>query len=44
MILASKQLNFALMRGSDEAIAAFVETSGEFFKELSLNNLKKVSH
>ncbi|KAK2645236.1 hypothetical protein Ddye_020431 [Dipteronia dyeriana] len=29
---------------SDEAIAAFLETSGESFKELSLNNLKKVAH
>ncbi|KAI9191538.1 hypothetical protein LWI28_009766 [Acer negundo] len=29
---------------SDEAIAAFLETSGESLKELSLNNLKKVAH
>ncbi|KAJ6698988.1 hypothetical protein OIU79_012293 [Salix purpurea] len=29
---------------SDEAIAAFVETSGEFLKELSLNNVKKAGH
>ncbi|KAF2304102.1 hypothetical protein GH714_027229 [Hevea brasiliensis] len=28
----------------DEAIAAFVETSGELLKELSLNNVKKVGH
>uniref|UniRef100_A0A6N2MS22 F-box/LRR-repeat protein 15-like leucin rich repeat domain-containing protein n=1 Tax=Salix viminalis TaxID=40686 RepID=A0A6N2MS22_SALVM len=29
---------------SDEAIAAFVETSGEILKELSLNNVKKAGH
>ncbi|KAG2717966.1 hypothetical protein I3843_03G196200 [Carya illinoinensis] len=29
---------------SDEAIAAYLETSGEFLKELSVNNVKKVSH
>ncbi|XP_059634746.1 uncharacterized protein LOC132277052 [Cornus florida] len=29
---------------SDEAIAAFLETSGEFLKELSLNNVNKVGH
>lgn len=28
---------------SDEAIAAFLETAGEPLKELSLNNVKKVS-
>lgn len=27
---------------SDEAIAAFLETSGELLQELSLNNVKKV--
>ncbi|KAF8034029.1 hypothetical protein BT93_C0339 [Corymbia citriodora subsp. variegata] len=29
---------------SDEAIAAFLETSGEQLEELSLNNVKKVGH
>ncbi|XP_019191582.1 PREDICTED: uncharacterized protein LOC109186126 [Ipomoea nil] len=29
---------------SDEAIAAYLETSGKWLKELSLNNIKKVSH
>ncbi|XP_011046001.1 PREDICTED: uncharacterized protein LOC105140737 [Populus euphratica] len=29
---------------SDEAIAAFLESSGELLKELSLNNVKKVGH
>lgn len=29
---------------SDEAIAAFLETSGELLKELSLNNVTKVGH
>ncbi|XP_061352514.1 uncharacterized protein LOC133297396 [Gastrolobium bilobum] len=29
---------------SDEAIAAFVETTGESLKELSLNNIKKVGY
>ncbi|XP_061361529.1 uncharacterized protein LOC133305349 [Gastrolobium bilobum] len=29
---------------SDEAIAAFLETTGESLKELSLNNIKKVGH
>ncbi|KAK7857367.1 uncharacterized protein LOC112039828 [Quercus suber] len=29
---------------SDEAIAAFLETSGEWLKELSLNNVKKVGY
>ncbi|KAK7363300.1 hypothetical protein VNO77_05436 [Canavalia gladiata] len=29
---------------SDEAIAAFVEITGESLKELSLNNIKKVGH
>lgn len=27
---------------SDEAVAAFVETSGKLLKELSLNNVRKV--
>ncbi|CAK7352458.1 unnamed protein product [Dovyalis caffra] len=39
---------FRLLSGAitlfDEAIAAFVETSGERLKELSLNNVKKVGH
>jgi hypothetical protein len=30
------------MHVSDEAIAAYLETSGESLKELSLNNLTKV--
>jgi hypothetical protein len=30
------------MHDSDDAIAAFLETSGEWLKELSLNNVKKV--
>ena len=29
---------------SDEAIAAFLEASGELLKELSLNNVKKVPY
>lgn len=29
---------------SDEAVAAFLETSGDSLKELSLNNVKKVGH
>lgn len=29
---------------SDEAIAAFLETSGEWLEELSLNNVRKVGH
>lgn len=32
-----------MSHGSDEAIAAFLEIAGEELKELSLNNVKKVS-
>lgn len=41
---AMKTLNFCRNSFSDEAIAAFLETSGECLKELSLNNIKKVGH
>ncbi|PRQ46982.1 putative leucine-rich repeat domain, L domain-containing protein [Rosa chinensis] len=39
---AIQTLKFRQNSFSDEAIAAFLETSGECLKELSLNNIKKV--
>ena len=35
---------FCFWCDSDEAVAAFLETSGECLKELSLNNITKVSY
>ncbi|KAL9252638.1 F-box and leucine-rich repeat protein 13-like protein [Drosera capensis] len=41
---AVKSLAFSRQEFSDEAVAALIETCGTSLKELSLNNLKKISH
>lgn len=40
--LMNKFLTQLFLHYSDEAIAAFLEITGESMKELSLNNIKKV--
>ncbi|XP_050216200.1 uncharacterized protein LOC126667272 [Mercurialis annua] len=39
-----KALKLCLNSFSDEGVAAFLESSGELLKELTLNNVKKVGH